>query len=111
MEARMVSLRVIGTTLAAAALATASGCGPSKAAAAATVSVATEAPTGCKSLGAVHASASNAGNDEKNAAAARTALQAQAAELGANVVVVEKERTHGMMAEASGQAFLCPAGS
>jgi hypothetical protein len=106
----MDSLRLIGTMLVATALGTAIGCGPSKAAAAATVSVATEAPTGCKSLGAVHASASNAGSDEKNAAAARTALQAQAADLGASVVVVEKERTHGMMAEAWGQALLCPGG-
>jgi len=89
--------------------ATTCGCGSSQAAAA-SVKLATEPPTGCKSLGAVEASASGGHNDEQNAEAARQELRARAAELGGNVVVVEKERTQGMMAHASGQTFLCPSG-
>jgi hypothetical protein len=82
------------------------GCGSSQPVAA--VKVAAEAPAGCKSLGAVEASASGGHNDDQNAEAARQRLLAQAAELGANVLVIEKERSAGMMSRASGRAYQCP---
>jgi hypothetical protein len=84
----------------------ASGCGSSPSAAAVTIAVAP--PAGCKSLGAVEASASGGRNDEQNVEAARQRLLTQAADLGANVVVLEQERSHGMMSRASGRAYQCP---
>jgi hypothetical protein len=100
---------ILGATVAVTTALATMGCGSSQAAAA-SVKLATEPPTGCQSLGAVEASASGGHNDEQNAEAARQELRARAAKLGGNVVVVQKELTKGMMAKASGQVFLCPSG-
>jgi len=100
---------ILGAMTTAMTMMAASGCASSQAAAS-SVRLAAEPPAGCQSLGAVEARASGGHNDEQNAEAARQELRARAAALGGNVVVVDKERNQGMMAHASGQAFLCPSG-
>ena len=87
------------------------GCGSSLSAASAKVQIVTEAPTGCQALGAVSAKASGGRLDEENAEAARKELRDQTADLGGNVVVVEKEEDRGVVVRLSGQAYQCPPSS
>ena len=86
------------------------GCGGGQARAASEVKLATEMPAGCEKLGSVQGSGTGGHSDEADAEGARQELREQAAELGANVVVVDKEESKHRVVRLAGSAYRCPTG-
>lgn len=86
------------------------GCGGGQARAAGEVKLVTETPSGCDKVGSVQGSGTGGHSDEADAEAARQELREQAADLGANLVVVESEESKHRVVRLAGAAYRCPAG-